>query len=116
MMKEKEGSGLSLKAETHVNTAIRPGADAAEFAKPEALIEGKCRSVGHGHSEMGAGRAAPAELVHDLFHHPPPIAPPLRARQQVDVQMGGKGGVGFRAEIIGVMVPVMDLLRPSPMA
>src|SRR5881394_1719382 len=63
---------------------------------------------------MRAGRTALAEFGHELLHHAAAKTAALRARQQVDVQMRRIFGVRFRREIIGKMIPGVDVLDACP--
>src|SRR6266850_3118876 len=62
-------------------------------------------------------RGAPGtKCFHNLFEHPPTITPPLGARQQINVQMGRIMVVRVRAEVIRVVIAIMNLLHASPLA
>jgi len=76
-----------LKALAHINTTVRSGADAAQLAETQALVETESRPVRHAHSQVRARRPASAKLVHDLFKHAAPVPLTLRAWQEVDVQV-----------------------------
>lgn len=64
---------------------------------------------------MRSGRTALAQGVHDLLDHAPAVAAALGAVEQIDVQVRGISRVGFRGEIVRVMIPGMDLLHPGPL-
>src|SRR5437870_13427110 len=65
---------------------------------------------------MRARRAALPKFVHDLFENAPSITAPPRALQQINVQMRGISLVWLRTEIIRVVIPMVNLLDPSPLA
>src|SRR6266566_1836718 len=84
--------------------------------KAQMLVEADRTRVELAHAEMCAGRMTPAKCVHDLIDQATPIAAPLYARQEIDVQMRGIPLVRLRTEIIGVVIPVMNPLHPRPFA
>ena len=63
---------------------------------------------------MGAGRPELPERLQIALHQLAAVTPPLRARDQIDVQVRGKTLVGLGAEVVGVMVGMVRLLHCRP--